>query len=129
MPLLLAIGFGAALILPMLNLVSLLIPNAAALVFPGWFQAGRHGPAGIEATGQRIIFALGQFLAYGLSLLPAGVCFAVVFFLGRTWLGDALTVVLASGAAAAVLAAEVVAGVLVLGRLFERFDLSAEPSV
>ncbi len=129
LPLLLAIGFGAALILPMLNLVSLLIPNAAALVFPGWFQAGRHGPAGIEATGQRIIFALGQFLAYGLSLVPAGVCFAVVFFLGRAWLGDALTVVLASGVAAAVLAAEVVAGVLLLGRLFERFDLSAEPSV
>lgn len=129
LPLFLAIGLGAAMILPMLNLVSLLIPNAAALLFPGWFQAGRQGPAGIEAAGQRIIFALGQFLAYALSLVPAGGGFLLVFFLGRALIGDALAVVLASGVAAAMLAVEVVVGVLLLGRLFERFDLSTEPTV
>lgn len=129
LPLLLGIGLGAAMVLPVLNLVSLLIPNAAALLFPGWFQAGRHGPAGIEATGQRIIFALGQLLAYLISLVPAGGIFLLVFFPGRTFLGDAIAVVLASGGAALVLAAEVAAGVLLLGRLFERFDLSMEPIV
>lgn len=129
LPLFLAIGLGAAMILPMLNLVSLLIPNAAALLFPGWFQAGRQGPAGIEAAGQRIIFALGQFLAYALSLVPAGGGFLLVFFLGRALIGDALAVVLASGVAAAMLAVEVIVGVLLLGRLFERFDLSTEPTV
>jgi len=39
--LVLPIGIGAALILPALNAISLLIPNAAVLLFPSWFQLGR----------------------------------------------------------------------------------------
>lgn len=127
--LLLAIGFGAALVLPVLNLISLLIPNAAVLLFPAWFQAGRQGPAGIEATGQRLIFAIGQFLAFALSLIPAGLGFLIVFLLARAFLGDAAAVVLGSGSAAVVLGLEVALGMVLLGRFFERFDLSAEPPV
>lgn len=125
--LLLAIGFGAALVLPGFNLISLLIPNAAVLLFPAWFQAGRQGPAGLEATGQRLIFAIGQFLAFALSLIPAGIGFLIVFLLVRLVLGDAVAVALGAVVAAVALAAEVALGVLLLGRCFERFDLSAEP--
>jgi hypothetical protein len=33
----LGLGFGAALVIPMLNLITLQIPNAATLLFPAWF--------------------------------------------------------------------------------------------
>jgi hypothetical protein len=39
--LIVALGVSIAVILPALNLISLLIPNAAVLLFPSWFQAGR----------------------------------------------------------------------------------------
>ena len=58
----LAIGSGLAMIAPVLNLVTLIIPNATVLLFPGWFQTGKDAPQGIEATGSRLIFALGQLL-------------------------------------------------------------------
>ncbi len=124
-----AIGFGVAVIVPVLNALSLLIPNGAVLLFPAWFQAGRQGPHGIEATGQRLIFALGQFLAFGVSLIPATVAFIVVFFLAKFVLGPALAVAVASVAATLLLAVEVGLGVLLLGRLFERFDLSHDSGV
>lgn len=127
--LVLAIGVGAAVVLPALNTISLLIPNGAVLLFPAWFQAGRQGPHGIEATGQRLIFAIGQFLAFALSLIPASVSFAIAFLPARAFLGDAVAVVLASLLATAALAIEAGLGVMLLGRLFERLDLSAEPAV
>lgn len=128
-PLVLAIAFGVALVLPALNLISFVIPNASVLLFPAWFQVGRTGPQGIEATGQRLIFGLAQFLAFALSLIPAALAFVGVFLLARMMLGEALAVMLGAVAATVVLAIEGAAGVLMLGRLFERFDLSAEQTV
>ena len=125
----LAIGGGLAMLLPALNLISLLIPNAAVLLFPAWFQAGKDAPQGIEATGQRLIFAMGQFLAFALSLVPAGVGFAGVYFLIAQLFGaPVVAVAVASLAATVVLGLEVALGVMWLGKLFERFDLSAEPT-
>jgi hypothetical protein len=120
--------FGAALIAPMLNLITLQIPNASVLLFPAWFQAGKAGAQGIEATGQRIIFMFGQLLIFLLALVPAAIVFALVFFLLKIWLDLAIALPAASAAAALVLAAEGALGLLVLGRLFERFDVSAEIS-
>ena len=57
-----------SMVIPMLNFVSLIIPNASVLLFPSWFQTGREGPHGIEATGQRLIFMLGQLLVFVLAL-------------------------------------------------------------
>ena len=129
-PLLTRVAFGvaAAVIVPMLNVVSLLIPNAAVLLFPAWFQTGREAPHGIEATGQRLIFAIGQFLVFVVSLVPAGVAFAAVYFGAHLWTGLVVAVPLAALAAALALAAEAGLGIRLLGRLFEKFDLSAEPA-
>ena len=125
--LVIAIAVGVAIVLPALNAVSFLIPNGAVLLFPAWFQAGRRGPQGIEVTGQRLIFALGQFLAFALALIPAALTFLGIFFLlASIFGGPALAVAVASVAASLVLAVEAGLGVLVLGRWFERFDLSAE---
>ena len=126
--LILALGVGAAIVLSMLNAISLLIPNAAVLMFPGWFQTGKGGPQGIEATGQRLIFALGQFLAFIIALVPAAGVFTGIFFLVKFMVGAALAVVVASAAAAVVLALEAGLGVLLLGWLFDRFDVAAEPT-
>jgi hypothetical protein len=124
----LGIGFGAAVIAPMLNLIQLQIPNAAVLLFPAWFQAAKDSPRGIEATGQRLIFMLGQLLAFALALIPAAAVFTVVFLVAKMLLllGLGLAIPLASMAAAVVLAVEAALGLLLLGRLFDRFDLSAE---
>lgn len=124
--LIMALGVSLAVVLPALNLISLLIPNAAVLLFPSWFQAGKEGPQGIEATGQRLIFALGQFLAFILALIPAAAVFAACFFVIKLLAGDALAVLAAGVGATLVLAVEGSLGVMLLGWLFERFDVSAE---
>ena len=118
---------GAALFLPLINLINVQIPNAAAVLFPGWFQAGREGPHGIEATGQRLVFLLGQIVVILLALIPAAAAFSVLFF-GLKLAGVLWLLALPPGviAAALVLAIEASLGLLLLGRLFERFDLSKE---
>ena len=122
----LGMGFGAALIIPMLNLITLQIPNGAALLFPAWFQAAKGGGVGIEVTGQRLIFMIGQMLVFVVALTPAAALFAGVFFLVKMLLSMAIAIPLASIAAAIVLGAEAAAGVALLGWLFNRFDVSAE---
>lgn len=122
----LAVGMGAALVLPMLNLISLLIPNLAVLVFPGWFQPGKDSPQGIEATGQRLIAVLGQLLVFCVALIPAALGFLAIFLSLKYVLGWVAAVPLASAAGAVVLAIEGGLGLLLLGRLFERLDLSSE---
>jgi len=124
--LVMAIGAGVAVLLPMLNLISLMIPNAAVLLFPSWFQTGKDAPHGIEATGQRLVFALGQFLAFIVALIPAAAAFTGFFFVVKYLAGPVPAVPIASLAAALVLALEAGLGVMLLGWLFGRFDLSSE---
>jgi ABC-2 type transport system permease protein len=121
-----AIALGAAVVFPMLNLISLIIPNASVLLFPGWFLAGPDRPHGIEATGQALIFLLGQVLVFMLAVLPAVIAFVAVF-LPLSYLGQQLIAIpLASVASTIALGVEVAIAIFVLGRIFERFDLSAE---
>ncbi|HSU56697.1 MAG TPA: putative ABC exporter domain-containing protein, partial [Candidatus Dormibacteraeota bacterium] len=118
------IGLGVACMLPMLNMLTLQIPNAAVLLLPAWFQAGKDSPQGIEATGQRLIFLLGSFIVFFLALIPATVGFAAVFVGVNMVLSQPIAFLAASLVAAAVLAIEVGLGVMLLGWLFERFDVS-----
>jgi hypothetical protein len=125
----LGMGFGAALVIPMLNLITLQIPNAATLLFPAWFQATKGGSQGVEVMGQRLIFMIGQLVVFILAMIPAVGMFAGVFFLVKWLLGMAIAIPLASITAAMVLAAEAALGVMLLGWLFERFDVSKEATV
>jgi hypothetical protein len=122
----LSLCLGAAVVFPVLNLILLLIPNAACLLFPAWFQSSRTGAHGIEATGQRLIFAIGQFLAFAVSLLPAAAVFAGLFFVVKFFAGVILAVPVAATGALLVLGIEAGLGLMLLGRWFERFDVSAE---
>ncbi len=110
------------------DVLLLLIPNAAVLLFPSWIQTGKDSPRGVEATGQRLIFALGQLLVLVLALLPAAAAFAGVFFLLNFTVGPVAAVLPASLAAAVVVAVEAGFGVMLLGKLFERFDVTEEPA-
>jgi len=127
-PMMLGLAAGVAVVLPMLNFVLFQIPNAAVLLFPAWFQASRDGAHGIEATGQRLIFMLGQFLAFAVALIPAAGFSTGTFFLLKAILGVSvsLAILLASLVAAFVLGLEGVLGVMLLGWLFERYDVSSE---
>jgi len=95
-------------------------------MFPGWFQSGKDAPQGIEATGQRLIFALGQLVVFLVALLPAAIVFALVYYVARIFAGPFGAVPFASVAAAIIMGGEVWLGMMVLGKLFEKFDLSTE---
>jgi len=122
----LGIGFSVAILAPLLNLITLQIPNGAVLLLPAWFQTGKEGPQGIEATGQRIVFMLASLLVFGLALLPAGAVYLGVLWLVHQLSGLALALPIAALAAAIILAIEGALGLMLLGWLFERFDVSAE---
>lgn len=122
----LGFSFGLALLLPFLNLVGLLIPNATVLLFPAWVQPGKDGPQGVEATGQRLIAMLGQVLVFALSLIVPALAFAIAFFLLRLLTPLPAAVLAGSVAAAVALAFEVAAAVAWLGRVFEKLDIAKE---
>ena len=126
--LVLAIGISAACLLPALDFLLLLIPNAAVLLFPSWIQTGKDSPRGIEATGQRLILAVGQLFALLLALVPAAIAFAAVYFPLKLALGPIAPVPFASLAATVVVVVEAGLGVMLLGKLFERFDVTEEPA-
>ena len=117
---------AAALLTPLWNAVTLVVPNSAVLLFPGWFQTRLDAPQGIEVTGQRLLLVVGQLIVIVLSAVPAALAFTV----GYMALHFAGLVALApfAGAAGAgvVLAGEVALGLWLLGRLFDRFDLATE---
>ncbi|HUD47229.1 MAG TPA: putative ABC exporter domain-containing protein [Candidatus Baltobacteraceae bacterium] len=122
----LGVAESAAVVLPFIDLIAMLIPNASVLFFPAWFQLGREGPRGFETTGQQLILMFGQLLVLVLSLVPAAAAFAALFFAVSHFLGNPLGLFLGGIAAAIVLAGEAALGVKLLGKVFEGLDLSEE---
>ncbi len=127
-----ALGVAVALLCPTFNLVSLLIPNAAALLLPAWFASANTPGAtansrGIEVMGQRLLFLLAQMIALVVALVPAGLAFFLVYaFVAQPYLPASVAIPAAACAAALVFAAETVAGLAALGHWFESYDLSTE---
>ncbi|MEP7244251.1 MAG: putative ABC exporter domain-containing protein [Gammaproteobacteria bacterium] len=120
-------ALGLAVLVPPFVAIQLLVPNAAAVIFPAWTQsAGNRAERGIEVMGQRIIFMAGQLLVTAVATVPAAIAAAVVFFAGQWLIGPLVAAVLGVAAMFILFAVEVWAGVRWLGRRFEHFDLSAE---
>jgi hypothetical protein len=119
-------ALSAALVMPCVDFIALLLPNAAALIFPAWVQLGKDTPRGFETMGQQLILIFGQILVLALALLPAAAAGVVAWFAVWWLFGKvlALAVALSALAGAAVLAAEAAAGVQLLGKAFEKFDWS-----
>lgn len=115
-----------AVVTPVIVALQLLVPNAAAVVFPAWFQATRAMGGGIEMMGQRLIFVFGQIFIILLALLPAAGTAGLLIFVTQWKFGPAPAVIFATVIVLAVLLAEVWCAFWWLGQRFERFDLSQE---
>ncbi len=120
------VALAAALLLPLIDLIALIIPNAAALYFPAWYHLGKDAPRGFETMGQQLILMVGQMLVLLLSLLlPAAAITAIL--LCASYLGWPLLGILSGALAAALLlAVEAAFAINLLGAVFARFDLSGE---
>jgi len=119
-------ALAAAIVLPCVDLIAIVIPNAVVLFFPAWFQLGKETPRGFETMGQQLILLFGQLLILALSLAPAAAVFTVVFFLTSRVFPIAWSVLPGSLGTAAVLLTEAGLFIMGLGGVFERFDLSEE---
>jgi hypothetical protein len=126
-PLRAALLIGAAVLVPPFVAMQLLVPNAAAVIFPAWVQTvSNRGEHGLDVLGQRIIFMAGQLLVTALALVPAGIVGGVLYLLVNWLAGFAAAAAVSVVALFVVLSAEVWAGVRLLGDRFDEFDLSAE---
>jgi ABC-2 type transport system permease protein len=121
-----SVALAAALVLPLIDLLALMIPNAAVLYFPAWYPLGKDVPRGFETMGQQLILMAGQVMVLaGALLLPAG-AFIVIFLCASFLQWPLMGVMLGAIAAAVLLAVEAVLGLKLLGGVFARFDLSGE---
>ena len=117
---------AVALVTPALVTLQLIVPNAAALLFPSWFQLTRTRGGGPEVVGQRMIFFFAQLFTMAFALLPAGLAAVSAGFIFWRFLGPAGTVGIATLAVLAVLVGEAWCALWWLGQRFEKLDLSAE---
>ncbi|HSY80663.1 MAG TPA: putative ABC exporter domain-containing protein [Gemmatimonadaceae bacterium] len=113
---------AAIVILPVVNLMSLTIQNAIALLVPAWVRIGGpldSGQIAFEALGQRALGAIAALIALAIALAPATVAgVAVTAVVGMSPL--AVTLGLAVGLAVA--GAELALAMRWLGGLFDRTD-------
>jgi hypothetical protein len=116
-------GLSAALLLPCFSLVGILIQNAAVLIWPGWVELGKGRRQGIEAMGQRLITMAATILTLVLAVIPAGILFALVFFIGSWLIGMAILPICSLVAALAILS-EAAFAIVWLGRIYDKFDAS-----
>lgn len=119
-------AIAAAVNVPALVALQLVVPNAATLLFPGWFQASRGRGGGIEVVGQRMIFFFAQILVMLGALLPPAMLATLLMFIGHWLVGPVGSVVIGAAVMLPVLVAEVWLGVWWLGERFERLDLTSE---
>ncbi len=119
-----AVG-AAALVGPCISTAGLVLHNGMALLFPDWVQSSGAGNRGVEVLGQRLISLFGTLVALGLTLLPAALVGGVAALALSAALGAGAAAALVGGAlAAGVMAVELFFGLTLLGRLYDRFDLS-----
>jgi hypothetical protein len=115
---------GLAVLLPAVSAIVLVFQNAAVLALPGWFPPGPRRRR-FESIGTQALSLFGTMLVLLVALLPAALFGVPIAWLGWGLLGPWAV---AAGCLVASLPiwAEVILGLTLLGRLFERFDLSTE---
>jgi ABC-2 type transport system permease protein len=117
-----AILAGALVVLPTINLVSLTIQNAIALLVPAWVRLGRpmdSGQIAFEALGQQALGVIASLIALTLTLAPAvGAGVGVAIAAG----GSTLAVTGGVIVGLVIAAAELWFAVQWLGSVFDRTD-------
>ena len=112
------------LLAPGVILMQLLMQNAIAVMWPSWVVIGSNRARGIDVMGQRLIMMFGLLLVLVVSVLPALIAGGLVFG-GIYWSTGNFPVVLPAVAGALVLFVEAFFASEMVGRLFERTDVSA----
>jgi ABC-2 type transport system permease protein len=107
--------------LPAINLLGMLIQNAAALLYPAWVRLGSGRPGGVEALGQNLLMTVAFIALLALTLLLPVVIAGGAFLLLQATL-DVWAALPATILALGVMAFEAVLIVEWLGRIFERTD-------
>ena len=112
---------AAAICLPGVNYLGMLIQNGAALLFPAWVHLGAGRPGGVEALGQNMLVIVAYAALLGVALaMPAALAAGVLTGLEGAmdwWAAGPAAVVLLAGAAV-----EAMLLLRWLGRIFERTD-------
>jgi ABC-2 type transport system permease protein len=115
---------AAVIYLPGINLLGMLIQNAAALLYPAWVRLGTGRPGGVEALGQNLLMMVAFVSLLALTLaLPvalAGGSFLLLRPLIDGWAALPATVL-----ALGTVAFEAALIVDWLGGIFERTDSAA----
>jgi ABC-2 type transport system permease protein len=112
---------AAVVYLPGINLLSMLIQNAAALLYPGWVRLGSGRAGGVEALGQNLLMMVAFVALLALTLaLPAALA-GGSFLLLRPVLDD-WAALPATVLALGTMAFEAALMVEWLGGVFERTD-------
>jgi hypothetical protein len=117
----------AALLLPVVNMLGMLIHNGAAILLPGWIHLGSGRPTGVEALGQNMLVLIGFAALLGLALVPPVAAAAGLYL----WLEPGVgrwALLPAVAAAVAVAAGEGWLMVRRLGAAFERLDPAMTPA-
>jgi ABC-2 type transport system permease protein len=118
------IALTIALAGPAIVFANLVVQNAGVLVFPAWVSLEPGQARGIEAIGQRLLTLAGGLLLLLVSLAPASLAGGIaVLILWKTLHVFALPV--GSAVAAGLIAVQLHLAIGWLGRVFERFDVSA----
>ena len=126
-PLILSIAGIVALLLPVFNLSTAILPCAGALLFPGWFRPQEAATPGLENTGMKLILGIAQLLAVVVALIPVVFFSALAFFAaGKFTPALEWRALAAGGTAILILAMEAGLGVAWLGSLYDKFDVSSE---
>lgn len=112
---------AAAICLPGVNFLGMLIQNGAALLFPAWVHLGAGRPGGVEALGQNMLVIVAYAAVLGAALaLPAALAAGAMTGLKDSigwWSGVPAAVLLLVGAAL-----EATLLLRWLGRVFETTD-------
>ena len=112
---------AAAVHLPAINFMGMLIQNSAALLYPAWVHLGPSRPGGVEALGQNMLMIVAFLVVLALTLIVPTSAAGGVFILLRRWLGW-WAVMPASLLGLGLIAVEARLIVERLGRIFEAMD-------
>lgn len=113
---------AAAVGLPAINYLGMLLLNGGALLYPAWVRIGPGRAAGVEGLGQNVLSMVAYGLALLIALTPAVIGGAAVWWALRGEL-DAWAWLPAGLAALIAIAVECRLLLPLLGRVLERIDI------
>jgi ABC-2 type transport system permease protein len=103
-----------------LNLALMTIQNGTAVLFPAWVRLGPTVATGVEALGQNVLATAANLVSLAIGLvIPSIVGFLIVRASGGP---SVLALAIALVAASALLAAETIGALKVLGRAFAKAE-------